>query len=113
MSEETPMLYGIEINEPYQVNAEYKFRCFISVGDDYSMSWCRGEDPDGVKPNRTFCSPHKEAVQEIADSLSESWGAQVVPVEGGVERGNDVIHDVVRAFRERQRTRAKQAREIR
>ena len=77
MTEETTTtLWGVELNEPYQVNAEYKFRCFLAVGDDYSMSWCRGEDPDGVKPNRTFCSPDKAAVQEIADDRRPGYSFQ-------------------------------------
>lgn len=107
------MLYGVEINEPYQLNSEYKYRCFLQVGDDHSMSWCAGADPKGVKPDRTFCTPHEAAAEKIAASLADSWDAKVVPVEEGVERGNDVIHDIVRAFELRAKERARQTRQIR
>lgn len=105
MSEETQTLYGVEINEPYQVNAEQKFRCYMQVGDDGAFSWTS-------KPERQFATPHKEAAEQIAGTLAESWDAQVVPVDEGVERDDDV-DDIVKAFRARERTRRVQARQIR
>jgi hypothetical protein len=99
------MLYGVEINEPYQVNTENKFRCFVQVGDDGAFSWTS-------KPERTFATPNKESAEQIASTLAESWDAQVVPVEGGTVR-EDGLEDIVAAFRARERERRTQFRQIR
>lgn len=100
------MLYGVEINEPYQLNVEFKVRCMLQVSDDYEMSWTN-------KDERQFCTTNEQSAQEVADTLAESWGAQVIPVEGGTERGADVIEDVIAAFRQRAKERARQTRHIR
>lgn len=105
MSEETQTLYGVEINEPYQLNQEQKFRCFVQVDDAGSFSWTS-------KPERQFATPDKESAEQIAGTLAESWDARVVPVEEGVVRDED-IDDVVKAFRTRERERRSQFRQIR
>lgn len=99
------MLYGVEINEPYQVNTEFKYRCFLQVSDEGEMSWTS-------KPERTYVTEAEEAAEAIAKTLAESWGAKVVPVEEGKQcpLGDE---ETVKAFAVRARERAKQRREIR
>lgn len=102
------MLYGVEINEPYQSGVEAKLRCMLGVSEDedHTMSWTS-------RPHRTFCTAGPEHAKQLADTLAESWDAQVVPVEEGVEFSAEDMPAVIDAFKARQRTAAKQARQIR
>jgi hypothetical protein len=99
------MLYGVEINEPYQVNAEFKLRCLLDVTDEGGFNWTS-------KPERAFATEDKELAETLVSTIPESWDAQVVPVEEGKE---PVLssEELIKAFAARARTRAKQAREIR
>lgn len=99
------MLYGVEINEPYQVNAEFKLRCLLDVTDEGGFNWTS-------KPERAFATEDKELAETIAATVAESWDAQVVPVEEG-KLPTLEPEALVKAFTDRARTRAKQAREIR
>jgi hypothetical protein len=105
------MLYGVEINEPYQVNNEFKLRCFLSVGEDegHPMSW-------SSRPHRYFATSQEDAAERIASTLAESWDARVVPLpeeEGPVVFDDEVMPAVVKAFEDRARTRAREARHVR
>lgn len=99
------MLYGVEINEPYQINAEYKYRCNLQVSDEGEMSWTN-------KDARTYVTEDKATAEAVADTLAASWDAKVVPVEEGklCPLGDE---EVVKAFRDRAKHAARQTREIR
>lgn len=99
------MLYGVEINEPYQVNAEFKYRCMLDVGDEGQFNWTS-------KPARAFATEDKELAEKLVVTIPESWDAQVIPVEEGKQPALDA-DELVKVFTARARTRAKQAREIR
>jgi hypothetical protein len=68
------MLYGVEINEPYQVQAEVKTRCWLGVSEDeaHTMSWT-------TRPHRTFCTPDREAAEQLVPLIPASYDAQVTP----------------------------------
>lgn len=108
------MLYGVEINEPYQVGAEHKVRCMLVVSEDenHAMSWGREPEYEG-RPNRVFCTTDEAAARAVASTLAYSWDASVVPVEGGIEFSPETMPAVVRKFKERARTATREARHIR
>ena len=99
------MLYGVEINEPYQANVEYKFRVQMMVRSDGEFQWTN-------KPEKAFATDDEAFAQELADTLAPSWDAQVVPVETGHEPELPKA-ELLKIFKERGRERMKQARQIR
>lgn len=100
------MLYGVELNEPYQIGNEQKYRCWLQSSDEGAFSWTN-------KPERAFCTEDQDSAQKIANTLAESWDARVAPVEEGTERSGEELDGIVAAFRERERERRTQFRQIR
>jgi hypothetical protein len=98
------VLYGIEINEPYQANTEYKFRINLRVIGNDQFSYTS-------KPHYAFATDDKAFAEELAATLAPSYEAAVVPLEEG-ETHHDKA-ELLKAFKERGRTRLQQARQIR
>ena len=104
------MLYGIEINEPYQANAEFKLRCLVRFAHECDMGWTPPDSPTA------FATSDEAVARKVTELLPGSFDPQVIPLEHDiVEPVEDPAEaqNLIRALTERRRFATQQSREIR
>lgn len=115
-------LYGIELNEPHQLTADFKYRVRVKL----TVSQHELVAPNGEKlaytehslsftdkPEKAFATPDREAAEQLAETYDQSWDAAVTPVEEGVEFSAEDLEPVIAQQRERAKERQRAARAIR
>ena len=104
------MLYGIEINEPYQANAEFKLKCLVRFAHECDMGWTPSDSPTA------FASSDEDFAGAVAKLLAPSFDPQVVPLEHDVVEPLEDAKEqqsLLRALTAHRRFATQQSREIR
>ena len=113
-------MYGIEINLPFQVQEDFKYRVMVQLAlVDDSVKTPSGEVLTNQthrlsyteKPNKAFNTDDKESADALAETYAPSWDATVVPAEGGVELTAEELKPIIEKERlgARARVRAERA----